>query len=236
MGRDTVEKMLSFRFSVKCCGMSRHCRATEMYMHQRAIKPSHTLSVVSLSNPEKQNPLRNARSRRYAMAKYQVVSSSSSSNSVSSHRLNRFDPAICSFRQSPRNSTNNLPITIKVSKKSLIANPNQTLSQGKTHLALTVSPKIHPAPNKIIQRRVRRLVQQHSAQSAQRQPQQARHHAAVQVRTRHPSQRPLVGEAHERDDDVEDLQDGDGLDGGVEVFGQEVEEEFGPEEGFEGAG
>jgi hypothetical protein len=38
-------------------------------MHQRAIKPSHTLSVVSLSNPEKQNPIRNARSRRYAMAK-----------------------------------------------------------------------------------------------------------------------------------------------------------------------
>jgi hypothetical protein len=32
------------------------------------------------------------------------------------------------------------------------------------------------------------------------------------------------------------LQDGDGFDGRVEVFGQEVEEEFGPEEGFEGAG
>jgi hypothetical protein len=58
----------------------------------------------------------------------------------------------------------------------------------------------------------------------------------VQVRARHPSQWPFVGEADERDDDVEDLQDGDGFDGGVEVFGQEVEEEFGPEEGFEGAG
>jgi hypothetical protein len=32
------------------------------------------------------------------------------------------------------------------------------------------------------------------------------------------------------------LQDGYGFDGGVEVFGQEVEEEFGPEEAFEGAG
>jgi hypothetical protein len=105
-----------------------------------------------------------------------------------------------------------------------------------THLSLTIRPKIHPAPNNIIQRRIRRLVQQHSAQRRQRQPQQPCHHAAVQVRARHPSQRPFVGEADERDDDVEDLQDGDGFDGCVEVFGQEVEEEFGPEEGFEGAG
>jgi hypothetical protein len=58
----------------------------------------------------------------------------------------------------------------------------------------------------------------------------------VQVRARHPSERPFVGEADEGDDDVEDLQDGDGFDGGVEVFGEEVEEKFGPEEGFEGAG
>jgi hypothetical protein len=58
----------------------------------------------------------------------------------------------------------------------------------------------------------------------------------MQIRARHPSQRPFVSEADERDDDVEDLQDRDGFDGCVEVFGQEVEEEFGPEEGFEGAG
>lgn len=107
---------------------------------------------------------------------------------------------------------------------------------NKTHLALTIRPKIHPAPDNIVQRRVGRLVQQHGAQRRERQPEQPRHHAAVQVRARHPAQRPFVGEAHERDGDVEDLQDGDGLDGGVEVFGQEVEEEFGPEEGFEGAG
>jgi hypothetical protein len=32
------------------------------------------------------------------------------------------------------------------------------------------------------------------------------------------------------------LEDWDGFHCGVEVFGQEVEEEFGPEEAFEGAG
>lgn len=58
----------------------------------------------------------------------------------------------------------------------------------------------------------------------------------MQVRAGNPPQWPLVGEANECDDDVEDLQDGDGFDGGVKVFGQEVEEEFGPEEGFYGAG
>ena len=49
-------------------------------------------------------------------------------------------------------------------------------------------------------------------------------------------ERPLVGEGEDGEDEVDGLQDGDGLDGGVEVLGQEVEEEFRPEVGFEGRG
>ena len=51
-----------------------------------------------------------------------------------------------------------------------------------------------------------------------------------------PAQRPFPGQAEEAEDEVEDLQDGDGLDGAVEIRGQEVPEDFGPEEAFEGGG
>ena len=49
-------------------------------------------------------------------------------------------------------------------------------------------------------------------------------------------ERPFVGEGDAGDDEVEDLEDGDGFDGRVEGFGEEVEEEFGPEDGGEGGG
>lgn len=43
---------------------------------------------------------------------------------------------------------------------------------------------------------------------------------------------PFVGEADDAEDEVDGLEDGDGLDGAVEVLGVEVEEEFGPEVAF----
>lgn len=45
-------------------------------------------------------------------------------------------------------------------------------------------------------------------------------------------QRPFVGEGQEGEGEIDGLEDGDGFDGEVEVLGGEVEEEFGPEEGF----
>lgn len=47
-----------------------------------------------------------------------------------------------------------------------------------------------------------------------------------------PSQWPFVGEANERDGHVDDLQDRYRFHRGVEVLGEEVEEELGPEEAF----
>ena len=51
-----------------------------------------------------------------------------------------------------------------------------------------------------------------------------------------PGQGPLPAEDEEGEEQVEDLQDGHGLDGAVEVLGQEVPEDLGPEEAGEGGG
>ena len=52
----------------------------------------------------------------------------------------------------------------------------------------------------------------------------------------HPGPWPFPPEREQAEEEVEDLQDGQGLDGAVEGFGQEVPEDFGPEESFEGGG
>ena len=49
-------------------------------------------------------------------------------------------------------------------------------------------------------------------------------------------ERPLPGEGEEAEEQVDDLQDREGLHGGVEVLGQEVPEDLGPEEAFERGG
>ena len=49
-----------------------------------------------------------------------------------------------------------------------------------------------------------------------------------------PLQRPFVRERDDSDYEIDDLEDGYRLYGEVEVLGEPVEEEFGPEEAFEG--
>lgn len=49
-------------------------------------------------------------------------------------------------------------------------------------------------------------------------------------------QGPFPAEAEEAEEEVDGLEDGDGADGGVEVRGQEVPEEFWPEEGADRGG
>jgi len=43
---------------------------------------------------------------------------------------------------------------------------------------------------------------------------------------------PFVGQAHEAEDEVYDLKSGERLDGAIEVLGEEVPEDLGPEEAF----
>ena len=49
-------------------------------------------------------------------------------------------------------------------------------------------------------------------------------------------ERPFPGEAEDAEEEVEALEDGDGFDDGVEVDGEEVPEDLGPEEAFYGGG
>jgi hypothetical protein len=49
---------------------------------------------------------------------------------------------------------------------------------------------------------------------------------------RHISQWPLVGQSDDAEYEIYGLKDGDWLDGAVEVLGEPVEEELGPEEAF----
>lgn len=47
---------------------------------------------------------------------------------------------------------------------------------------------------------------------------------------------PLVCDAEDSQEEVDDLEGWDGSDGGVEVLGEEVPEDLRPEEAFEGSG
>lgn len=48
-------------------------------------------------------------------------------------------------------------------------------------------------------------------------------------------QRPLPGEAEQAHDEVENLKNGNGLDGAVEIVGYKVPKDLGPDEAFDGA-
>ena len=54
------------------------------------------------------------------------------------------------------------------------------------------------------------------------------------TRGREERERVLPRQAQQAEEQVQDLQDGDRAHAAVEVGGEEVEEEFGPEEGVEG--
>lgn len=109
----------------------------------------------------------------------------------------------------------------------------------RTHnLALAVGPEIHAHANQVVHPRVRALVQQQCAEAGQRVDGQPGLDAPMHGRFREREQRdrPFPGEGEDAEEEVDDLQDGDGADGGVEVGGEEVPEDFGPEEAFEGGG
>jgi hypothetical protein len=54
----------------------------------------------------------------------------------------------------------------------------------------------------------------------------------MQSSARKQGQWPFPSETDDAEDDVDDLQYGDGLHSGIEVFGEKIPEDFGPEEAF----
>ena len=102
------------------------------------------------------------------------------------------------------------------------------------YLAFAVRPEVRHHADDVVEPAVGALVDEQRAQSAQRVHDQARLDAAVQPRAREEGERPLPREADDAEDEVYDLEDGEGLNGRVQVLGQEVPEDLGPEEGLEG--
>lgn len=99
------------------------------------------------------------------------------------------------------------------------------------HLPLAKRPEIRPHADQIVDARVRALVQQQRRQRAERVDDEAGFHAAVHHAAGDEGDWVLPQQGEEAEDEVEALQDGNGFDGRVEGFGEEVPEDFGPEVG-----
>jgi hypothetical protein len=77
------------------------------------------------------------------------------------------------------------------------------------------------------------LVDEQRAQGAQRVDDQAGFNGAVEAGACEEGKWPFPHESDEAENHVDDLEYGEGLDGAIEVFGEEIPEDFRPEEGFE---
>lgn len=105
---------------------------------------------------------------------------------------------------------------------------------GTDYLALAVGPEVNGHADDVVDGGVGALVQQHGRQGRQRDDGQTGLEAAVDGRAGNKAQGPLPGEYEEAQEQVDNLQYRDGFDNGIEVPGQEVPEDLGPEEALDG--
>lgn len=103
----------------------------------------------------------------------------------------------------------------------------------KAYLAFRIGPEIYNDPSEIIQRRVGALIHEACRQSSEWIDDQSSLHAPVQAwqHLNQRCQRPLPATAQDSKQHVEDLQYWEWFDRSVEVFGEKVPEDLGPEEG-----
>ena len=80
------------------------------------------------------------------------------------------------------------------------------------------------------------MVEQQRGEGGERVDDEAGLHGAVHGGAGHPRARPFPPQPEDAEQQVDDLQDGDGFHGAVQVGGEEVPEDFGPEEAFERGG
>ena len=107
--------------------------------------------------------------------------------------------------------------------------------QELAHLAFAVGPEVGHHSDDVIESGVCALVDEEGTQGAQRVHDEACLDGAVQTSSGDEGEGVLHGDAGESEDQVDDLQDGEGLDGTVEVLCEEVPEDLWPEEGLEGS-
>lgn len=103
-----------------------------------------------------------------------------------------------------------------------------------TDLALAVGPEVDGHGDHVVDGGVGGLVEQGGAEGGEGQDDEAGLDGAVQGGAGQQAQRPLPGEHEDAEQQVDDLQHRHRLHRAVEVLGQEVEEDLGPEEALDG--
>lgn len=124
-------------------------------------------------------------------------------------------------------------------KKKLLATIHLYASEivkeeKSTYLAFAESPEIRPHAHQVVQARIRGLVHEQAGERGQRQDGEAELDGSVDAGAGEQRQGPLQGDHGDAEDEVDDLEDGEGLDGDVERLGQEVPEDLGPDEALDG--
>jgi hypothetical protein len=104
--------------------------------------------------------------------------------------------------------------------------------KGTTYLSFAVGPEIDHHGDHVVDGRVGGLVDKGGGQGAQREDGEAELEGAVERGAGEEVQRPFEGEHEDAQDEVDDLEYGDGLDTAIEGLGEEVPEDLGPEKTF----
>ena len=102
------------------------------------------------------------------------------------------------------------------------------------YLALTESPEVDSHSHKIVNSRVRSLIQQQGRQTGERIHHESRLHTSMHCRPGKVGEGPFPCETEDTEEKIYDLEDGGRLDGTIEVLCQEIPKDFWPEEALEG--
>lgn len=107
---------------------------------------------------------------------------------------------------------------------------------GADNLALTVGDKVDDHADEVVQRRVGALVDEDGGERHEGQQGEAELEGAVDGGAGDEAEGPLEADDEEAEEEVDELQRGEGLHGAVEGLGEEIPEDFGPEEAMYGSG
>lgn len=105
----------------------------------------------------------------------------------------------------------------------------------ETYLAFAVGPEICNHANNVVKTGVRALVYQEGDECADGIDNKTGFDRSMETATSKQANGPFPRQTQHAHEEVDDLQSGNRLDGAVEVLGQEVPEDLGPEEGFNGS-
>lgn len=103
-------------------------------------------------------------------------------------------------------------------------------------LTLAVGDKVHDQADDIVERRVGALVDEGGGQGEEGDGDEAELEGPVEGGPREEAERPLEAEHGDAQHEVDDLEGGERLDRAVEVGGEEVPEDLGPEEAVDCGG